>query len=65
MVVIWHLKKVNKKNICSVSKKQYTILQIAKMFKTKIKFLPPREGERMMIQIIMLLNKVLKDIKLI
>ena len=28
------------------SKKQYTILQIAKMFKTKIKFLPQREGER-------------------
>lgn len=28
------------------SKKQYTILQIAKMFKTKIKFLPQREGDR-------------------
>ena len=28
------------------SKKQYTILEIAKMFKTKIKFLPPRKGER-------------------
>ena len=28
------------------TQKQYTILQIAKMFKTKIKFLPPREGER-------------------
>ena len=28
------------------SKRQYTILQIAKMFKTKIKFLPPRDGER-------------------
>ena len=28
------------------SKKQYTILQIAKMFKTKIRFLPQREGER-------------------
>ena len=28
------------------SKKQYTILQIAKMFKTKIRFLPSREGER-------------------
>ena len=28
------------------SKKQYTILEIAKMFKTKIKFLPPRMGER-------------------
>ena len=28
------------------SHKQYTILQIAKMFKTKIKFLPARVGER-------------------
>ena len=28
------------------SKQQYTILQIAKMFKTKIRFLPPRKGER-------------------
>jgi UDP-glucose 4-epimerase len=28
------------------SKRQYTILQIAKMFKTKIKFLPRRDGER-------------------
>ena len=28
------------------SKKQYTILEIAKMFKTKIKFLPSRRGER-------------------
>ena len=28
------------------SKEQYSILQIAKMFKTKIRFLPQREGER-------------------
>ena len=28
------------------SKKQYTILEIAKMFKTTIKFLPSRKGER-------------------
>ena len=39
-----------KKNKCrhySVSnKKSYTILEVAKMFKTKIKFLPAREGER-------------------
>ena len=28
------------------TKKQYTVLQVAKMFKTKIKFLPPRDGER-------------------
>ena len=39
-----------KKNKCryySISNKEsFTILQTAKMFKTKIKFLPPREGER-------------------
>jgi len=39
-----------KKNMCrhyAVSNKQsYTILQIAKMFGTKIKFLPSRKGER-------------------
>ena len=39
-----------KKNRCrhySIStKKSYTILEVAKMFNTKIKFLPPREGER-------------------
>ena len=28
------------------TKKQYSILQIAKMFKTKVKYLPPRNGER-------------------
>ena len=39
-----------KKNLCrhySVSsKKSYSILQVAKMFKSKIKFLPKRPGER-------------------
>ncbi len=39
-----------KKNKCryySISNKEsFTILQTAKMFKTKIKFLPPRKGER-------------------
>ena len=39
-----------KKNKCrhySISnKKSYTILQVAKMFGTKIKYLPPRSGER-------------------
>ena len=39
-----------KQNRCrhySISnKKSYTILQVAKMFKTKIKFLPARMGER-------------------
>ena len=28
------------------TRKQYTVLQIAKMFKTKIKFLPTRDGDR-------------------
>ena len=36
--------KQNEYMLCS--KKQYTILEIAKMFKTRIKFLPPRKGER-------------------
>jgi len=36
--------KQDKYMLCS--KSQYTILQIAKMFKTRIKFLPPRDGER-------------------
>ncbi len=39
-----------KKNNCyhySISAKEiYSIIQVAKMFKTKIKFLPPRKGER-------------------
>ena len=39
-----------KKNKCrhySISnKKSYTVLQVAKMFGTKIKYLPPRSGER-------------------
>ncbi len=39
-----------KKNKCrhySIStKKSYTVLEVAKMFKTKIKFLAPRKGER-------------------
>ena len=28
------------------NKKSYTILETAKLFNTKIKFLPPRKGER-------------------
>jgi len=39
-------KKGKQKEYMLGTQKQYTILQIAKMFKTKIKFLPPREGER-------------------
>ena len=39
-----------KKNQCkhySISnKKSYSIIEVAKMFKTKIKYLPPRQGER-------------------
>ena len=39
-----------KKNKCqhySISnKKSYTIIEVAKMFNSKIKFLPPRPGER-------------------
>ena len=39
-------KKGKQKEYMLGTKKQYTVLQIAKMFKTKIKFLPPRDGER-------------------
>ena len=28
------------------TKKEFSIIQIAKMFKSKIKYLPPRKGER-------------------
>ena len=39
-----------KKNLCRhysiANKKSYTILSVAKMFKSKIKFLPKRQGER-------------------
>ena len=39
--------KKNKCRFYSVSnKKSFTILEVAKMFKTKIKFLPQRKGER-------------------
>ena len=40
------LKKGKQKDYMLGTHKQYSILQIAKMFKTKIKFLPPREGDR-------------------
>ena len=39
-------KKGKQKEYMLGTQKQYTILQIAKMFKTKIKFLPSRHGER-------------------
>ena len=39
-----------KKNLCRhysiSSRKSYTIIQVAKLFKSKIKFLPKRPGER-------------------
>ena len=39
-----------KKNKCRhysiTNKKSYSIIEVAKLFKTKIKFLPPRKGER-------------------
>ena len=39
-----------KKNLCRhysiANKKSYSLLEVAKMFKTKIKFLPARKGER-------------------
>ena len=39
--------KENRSRHYSISnKKSFTILQVAKMFNTKIKFLPPRRGER-------------------
>jgi len=39
--------KINKCRHYSIShKKSYSVLQVAKMFKHKIKFLPPRKGER-------------------
>jgi len=40
------LKKGKQNEYMLCSKRQYSILQIAKMFKTKIKYLPPRDGER-------------------
>ena len=39
--------KIGKQNEYMLgTKKQYTIIEIAKMFKTKIKYLPARDGER-------------------
>ena len=39
--------KKNKNRYYSIAnKKNYTILEVAKLFRTKIKFLPPRRGER-------------------
>ena len=39
--------KTNKNRHYSIShKKSYSIIEVAKLFKSKIKFLPPRQGER-------------------
>ena len=38
-------KKLNRHYIIA-NTKSYSVLEVAKMFKTKIKYLPPREGER-------------------
>ena len=39
-----------KKNLCRhysiANRKSYTLLEVAKMFKSKVKFLPKRQGER-------------------
>ena len=43
----YHAWKKNKCRHYSIShKKSYTVFEVAKMFKSKIKFLPPRKGER-------------------
>ena len=39
-------KRVIKMNICSEQKNSILIIQIAKLFKTKIKYIPQRKGER-------------------
>ena len=55
--------KINKNCHYSISsKKSYTILELAKLFKSKIKFLPPRKGERFSSALnkINLNNKIIK-----
>ena len=43
----YHAWKANKSRHYSISnKKSYSILQVAKMFKSKLVFLPKRKGER-------------------
>ena len=43
-ILAW--KKGNQNEYMLGTKKNYSIIQIAKMFKTKIKYLPPRPGDR-------------------
>ena len=44
--VITHGKKNKSKHYSISNRKSYTIIEVAKLFNTKIKFLRPREGER-------------------
>ena len=45
--VCYHAWKKNKSRHYSISnKKSYTIIEVAKLFKSKIKLMPPRRGER-------------------
>ncbi len=45
--VCYYAWKKNRSKHYSISnRKSYTIIEVAKLFNTKIKFLPPREGER-------------------
>ena len=41
-----HGKKINVNIIVLANKKSYSILEVAKMFKSKLKYLKPRPGER-------------------
>jgi UDP-glucose 4-epimerase len=43
---IFAWRKNKSKHYSIVSKQSYTILELAKMFKSKIRYLPKREGER-------------------
>ena len=41
-----HGKKISAKHYSISNRKSYTIIEVAKMFNSKIKFLRPRKGER-------------------
>jgi UDP-glucose 4-epimerase len=43
---IFAWKKNKSKHYSIASKKSYSIIELAKMFKSKIRYLPKREGER-------------------
>ena len=45
--ICYYAWKKNKSKLYSISNKEsFSIIQVAKMFKTKIKYLPARKGER-------------------